>query len=89
MHFAITYRIKTENRDAAQKRFMAGGGLPPDAGVKMVQRWHAVGGLRGFVIAEASDAVAIGKWMQEWTDLLTFDVTPILNDEEIQVVLGG
>ena len=50
---------------------------------------HAVGGNRGFVIAEVADVVPIGKWMQKWTDLLTFDVTPIMNDEEIQTVLGG
>jgi hypothetical protein len=31
--------------------------------------------------------VPIGKWMQEWTDLLTFDITPIFSDEEIQEVL--
>ena len=68
---------------------MEGGGGPPDDSVKMLQRWHAIGGLRGFVIAEASDVVAIGKWMQEWTDLMTFDITPIMNDEEVQVVLGG
>ena len=55
----------------------------------MIQRWHAASGNSGFLIAEANDVVPIGKWMQEWTDLLTFDVTPIMNDEEIQTVLGA
>ena len=41
------------------------------------------------MIAEGADVVAIGKWMQEWTDLLTFDVVPVMSDEEIQTVLGG
>ena len=77
MHFVITYRFTPETRDAAQKRFLDGGGLPP-----------AAGGHSGFVIAEADGVVPIGKWMQEWTDLLTFDITPILSDEEIQEVLG-
>ena len=89
MHFVITYRFSPETRDAAQKRFLGGGGLPPDTGVTMLQRWHAVGGHRVFVITEAADVVPIGKWMQEWTDLLTFDVAPIMNDAEVQTVLGA
>lgn len=88
MHFMITYEFTPDARDAAQKRFMDGGGLPPK-GVTMIQRWHLASGQGGYVIAEGSDVVAIGKWMQEWTDLLTFDVSPIMNDEEIQQVLGG
>ena len=88
MRFVITYRFTTETRDAAQKRFLEGGGGPPDGGATMLQRWHAVGGHSGFVIAESDSVVSVGKWMQEWTDLLTFDITPIMSDEEIQQVLG-
>ena len=40
MLFHIMYQLTPENRNAAQKRFMETGGLPP-GGVKMVGRWHA------------------------------------------------
>jgi hypothetical protein len=40
------------------------------------------------VLAESNDSVALGKWLQEWTDLLTFDVMPVNNDEEVLKVLG-
>ena len=88
MLFVITYRVSVEHRDAAQARFKETGGGPPD-GVKMVGRWHSAAGLKGFVLAEASDVVAIGKWTQDWTDLLTFDVTPVLDDEQVMEVMGG
>jgi hypothetical protein len=88
MLFITTYAIRPEHRDAAQARFKAGGGLPP-AGVKMLGRWHKVGGLGGFVLMEASDAVAAGKWTQEWSDLLTFEIVPVATDEEIMKVMGG
>ena len=52
-------------------------------------RWHCVGGHRGFLLAESNDAVAIGKWMQEWTDHLVFDVMPVNNDEDVMKVLGA
>jgi hypothetical protein len=51
-------------------------------------RWHSAAGLVGFLIAESSDAVAIGKWMQSWTDLLSFEITLVLTDEEFTEVIG-
>ena len=87
MHFVVNYEFTPGTRNEGQARFKEGGGLPPD-GVTMLARWHHVGGHSGFVIAESSSVVAIGKWMQEWTDLLTFSVTPIMTDEEVQEVIG-
>lgn len=87
MLFHITYRLTPETRDAAQARFKETGGGPPE-GAKMVGRWHNAAGLQGFLIAESADPVAITRWMQDWTDLLTFEVTPIVTDEQIMEVLG-
>jgi Protein of unknown function (DUF3303) len=88
MLFMVTYTFGPDHRDKAQARFKSTGGLPGE-GAKMIGRWHAVGGQRGFVLAETSDAVALGKWLQEWTDLLSFDVTPVNNDEDVMKVLGA
>ena len=52
-------------------------------------RWHAIGGGHGFVLAESNDSVAIGKWMQEWTDLLEFEVIPVNNDDDVLKILGS
>ena len=87
MLFMITYSFRPEHRNAAQTRFKSTGGGPPP-GAKMLGRWHQVAGLSGFVLCESSDPVAIGKWTQEWTDLLTFDVIPVANDEDILKVIG-
>jgi Domain of unknown function (DUF3303) len=35
-----------------------------------------------------NDLVVIAKWMREWTDILTFVVHPILNDEDVMTVLA-
>ena len=43
----------------------------------------------GFILAESHDNIAIGKWIQEWTDLLEFDVTPVNSDEDVMKVLGA
>lgn len=87
MLFMITYSYRPKDRDVVQARFKQTGGLP-GPGVTMLGRWHAVGGHRGFLLAEANDSVAMGKWMQEWTDALTFEVSPVNNDENVMKVLG-
>jgi hypothetical protein len=87
MQFMITYSFRPDARNTTQDRFKKTGG-GPGPGVQMLGRWHAVGGHRGFVLADTTDAVALGKWLQEWTDLLDFDVTPVNNDEDVMKVLG-
>jgi len=54
----------------------------------MTGRWHCAEGLRGFLVAESSDAEAIAKWTQSWTDLLSFEVTPVVTDEQLARVIG-
>ena len=87
MLFQISYEFSPHERDTAQRRFKETGAPPPD-GVAMHGRWHSAAGHVGFLIAESSDAVAIGKWMQSWTDLLLFDITPVLTDQEVAEVIG-
>jgi len=55
----------------------------------MLGRWHAVGGHHGYVLAETTDSVALGKWMQEWTDLLEFRIDPVNGDQDVMKVLGA
>jgi Domain of unknown function (DUF3303) len=40
------------------------------------------------LVAESSDAEAIAKWTQTWTDLLSFEVTPVVTDEQLARVIG-
>jgi len=80
MLFVSLYSIPPENRNAAQEKFkQAGGGPPP--GVKMIGRWHSAGGNRGVTIFEADDIQAVAQWAQQWSDLISFDIYPVLDDE--------
>ena len=88
MTFMVTYQTPPAHRNAAQQRFKQGGGLPP-AGVTMIERRHKADGSGGFTLCESTDLVAIAKWTQEWSDLLEFEIFPVLDDKEIGVVLGA
>lgn len=79
MIFVSLYTLSSENRNSAQDRFKNSGG-PPPAGVKIIGRWHSVGGLRGVTVFETNDPEAAAQWSQQWTDLISFDIYPALDD---------
>lgn len=87
MLFHAQYDYSPDDRDRVHQRFKETGGLPP-AGVTMLGRWHSVEGNRGFLIAESEDASAVTSWLHGWTDLLSFEVTPVLTDEQFKDVIG-
>ena len=88
MKVAITWTIPPETSKTAIARFLDTGAPPPKK-VKMIGRWHSVDGAHGVLIAETDDAQAIYTWVSEWSDLLKFTVTPVLDDSESAGVLKG
>jgi hypothetical protein len=87
MLFHISYEYPPEQRDDVHDRFRETG-APPPAGVEMTGRWHCIEGNRGFLVAESTDAEAVARWLQEWTDVLSFEVTPVLTDEQFTEVIS-
>lgn len=79
MTYVCIYKYPPERRKEAQARFKETGGPPPE-GVKMIGRWHYVGQLEGLTVCESDNPEAVGKWVQEWSDLLTFDVRAVIDD---------
>jgi hypothetical protein len=81
MKFMSAWTISPENRDKAIARFKESGGKPPQ-GVKMLGRWHSVGGNAGFVLGETDDPVAMHRWVNDWSDLMSFTTVAVIDDEE-------
>jgi hypothetical protein len=87
MIFHAIYEYSTDNRDQVHERFkQTGGAAPPE--VSMLGRWHSTEGNGGFLVAESDDAEAVAKWLQDWTDLVSFEITPVLTDEQFASVIG-
>lgn len=88
MLFIVNWNARPENRNAVIDRFLKTGGKPPE-GTKMLGRWHTVGPVSGFALAEASDASALEKWVLDWSDLMSMDVHPAVTDEQMGPVLAS
>jgi hypothetical protein len=85
----IVWTIKPEHINNAISRFAEPGGFhPPPDSVKMLNRWHDVSGSRGFSVVDSDDTVSISKWCHDWSDLLTFEVIPVLDDDQLIEVIG-
>jgi hypothetical protein len=82
MLFLISWSGRPELRQAAIDRFLKTGGQPPEA-VKVVGRWHTVGPISGFAVAESNDVAALQKWVLDWSDVLAMDVHPAITDEQL------
>jgi len=89
MKFMVTFGIKpeTKTRDAAIERFKKTGGMPPK-GAKFVNRWTAADFSGGFVVMESDDSKAITEFSLMWTDLIDIRVVPVVDDAELNDVLG-
>jgi len=58
-------------------RFKELGRMLPD-GVAYVASWMEAGGARCFQVMEALDRAALDAWIARWSDLVHFEVSPVL-----------
>ena len=86
MIFRVDYSMPVQNVIAAQERF----GTMEEKwdGVKLIGRWHEAGN-KGFMVVEAEDAVSLGKYSNQWTDLCDISIVPVMTDEEVGQVLSA
>lgn len=87
MKFIVKWNIPKASVVDAEARFLKTGGAPP-AGVTMIGRWHGMSG-GGVLIAETGDATALYAWLGSWNDLLEFETTPCVEDDEAGQVLAS
>ena len=55
----------------------------------MLGRWHLAAGGEGLLVCEVDDAIALGKWTLQWSDVLRFRISPVNNDEGVMEVLSS
>lgn len=85
MRYIVSWALNQATFDAATRRFLQTGGMPPQ-GVTMLGRWHGMNG-RGFAIAESDDAKALYTWFAQWIDVIQLEVTPCVEDTDAGAVM--
>ncbi|WP_094778025.1 DUF3303 domain-containing protein [Paraburkholderia ribeironis] len=87
MKFIVQWTGLPTAENAVIERFMKTGGQTPE-GVKLLGRWHAIGGLHGVAIVETDDTDSIAAMALQWGDLLTVSIFPAMTDEQLGAALG-
>jgi len=79
--YMTTWNISEDNYADAVARFKEADPTPPK-GVTMIGRWHAMGTGYGFALFDVDDPIAFTKFIMQWSDLVSQEVTPVVTDEE-------
>lgn len=87
MKFIVEWSGLPSAEQAVIERFMTTGGHVPD-GVKLLGRWHAIGGLHGVAIVEADNTQPMAAMSLQWGDLLHVQMYPALSDEDLGAALA-
>ena len=88
MKFLVTYSFEPdkEKRDEAIARFQRTGGLPP-AGAKLLGRWTYTDFSGGVLLLESDDAKVLTEFALAWSDILSLNTAPVLEDQEMAELL--
>ncbi len=81
--YMVTWNLPSEHRNEAITRFVEGSALQTPDGLSSVCRWHAAAGGVGWNVVETDDPKTIADWLLHWSDLLSYEATPVITDEEL------
>jgi hypothetical protein len=87
MLFMVIEGFRNQDAKSVYRRFRDKGRLVPD-GVTFVNSWVAADLGRCFQVMECDDITLIQKWVSEWSDLIDFEIVPVVPGKETAAALA-
>ena len=81
MLYMIVERFKNADPLPVYRRFRDHGRMAPD-GLRYVASWVAQDLERCFQIMECDDPALLSRWTARWSDLVEFEIVPIMTSAE-------
>jgi len=82
MHrYMIVERFKNRDPVPVYQRFRERGRLAPE-GLTYISSWVSVDLTTCYQVMETSDPALLDEWLARWSDLVEFDVVPVLASAE-------
>ena len=81
MLFMVVEHIRPDAVKAVGERFKTKGRMLPE-GVLYHVSWMETSGERCFQIMEAADVNALNVWVSRWSDLVDFEIAPVLTSAD-------
>lgn len=88
MLFMCIYKFEASKRNEIIKRRMEKGGAVLEE-TKPIGEWIVPGGGKGFILIEAQDTKQMLGPLLAWSDLMQFEITPVMEAEELMKIAGA
>jgi len=79
--YMVVERFKNKDAVPVYRRFRERGRMQPD-GLRYVSSWVDHQLERCFQLMETHDRALLDQWMSQWSDLMDFEVYPVIPSQE-------
>ena len=87
MLFMVVETFRNQDAKSAYRRFRDKGRLMPE-GLTFVGSWTAADLSRCFLIMECEDITRLQQWVAAWSDLVEFEIVPVVAGNETAAALS-
>jgi hypothetical protein len=77
MHFFVIERFRNQDAKSVYRRFGQRGRMIPE-GLTFLESWVSADLDRCFMLMECDDVTLIQRWVAEWSDLVEFEILPVV-----------
>ena len=88
MLFMVVETFRNQDAKAVYRRFRDKGRMTPD-GLSFIDSWVSAHLDRCFQVMECDDVAVLQRWTTEWSDLVDFQIVPVLPGAETAKALAG
>jgi hypothetical protein len=88
MLFMVIEEFRNQDAKSVYRRFHQKGRLMPD-GLAFVNSWVAADLGRCFQLMECDDVTLLQKWIVEWSDLIAFEIVPVVPGKDAAAALAN
>ncbi len=81
VHYMVIERFRNGDALPVYRRFRDRGRLMPE-GLRYVSSWITEDMSRCFQVMECEDRKLLDEWMAQWSDLMDFEVLPVITSPE-------
>jgi len=88
MMFMVVEIFRNQDARTIYRRLREKGRMMPD-GLKFVSSWVAADLGRCFQLMEADDITLLQRWVADWSDLIAFEIVPVVEGKDTARALSG
>jgi hypothetical protein len=87
MLFMVIEEFRDQDAKSVYRRFREKGRMMPD-GLTFVNSWVSADLGRCFQLMECDNVTLLQKWIAEWSDLMAFEIVPVVPGKDTAAALA-